>query len=139
MISKVLGIVIISSFAFFAQIFAQEAEVPDLYCRDDTGKPVEWFIVYKVPRNGNRGYLNSGSNYTYVVGDVIGSTSNPGSERNNASSRRKRSVPLSVESRLLEIKTRKVDVEYWHTSQYPIESKRSMVGRTLAPLYAFPA
>lgn len=122
-----LNAIMMIKFLIVVAIFGGTVLSQDLYCQDEEGNTVEWFIAYKVPRNGNRGPLNSGSNYTYVLGKQIKANPNAANSEENSTEGGDSGNSTKSDG-------------YWSISEngIPIESKRSIIGRTLAPLFAFP-
>lgn len=76
-------------------------------CFDDEGKPVDWFIGYKIPVLPNQEYpFNTGFSYAYITSDSM------------ANQNRK-----------------KTDSESWTVSEKLLDDPESMLSRTLAAAY----
>ena len=114
----------------FVAFFAIPALGEELACRDEDGNQVEWYIAYKIPRNGNDGQsLKSGSNYSFLLGPEIKKNDNP--PKPSVSLGYFGAAPPAAAPTALKN-------DFWRASVQPIESSRSMVARTLSPIYAYP-
>lgn len=114
-------------------------DVPKLLCRDDRGRPVEWFLLHRLPA-GTKDWDNyemKGDNYTYFAGHVIdeygigdwASSSATGRSGKQAWFECPPNDPIKWSSKL---------VPEWIVSDLSLLDKSSMLTRTLAPLYAYP-
>lgn len=96
-------------------LFFNGNSVHSLTCRDDEGKAVDWFIVYKIPllQNDPSKQLSSGYSYAFVAGPSL---------------RKKKSI-LSVFSRS------SAGQDAWKLSDKLVTDGSSIFGQTISPLY----
>ncbi|RWS04650.1 Deoxyribonuclease-2-like protein [Dinothrombium tinctorium] len=74
MLVQVITFLICFLFTFFADTFA------DIYCKDESGRNVDWYFLYKLPRIGNKDeFFSSGLRYAFITGKPI-SSKNGGTE-----------------------------------------------------------
>ena len=82
----------------------------ELVCRDEAGKAVDWYIVYKLPRQPSQpAPLNTGFAYAFLTGKAIGGHGN-----------------------------QKPQVSSFTLSKFLVKDEASIFGKTLAPLYKSP-
>ena len=79
-----------------------------LYCKDENGNDVDWFILYKIPfLQSDKDPLNTGFSYASLTGPAVNSVNGD----------------------------RPDEEWHWHLSKYSIRDRSSLLGQTLEPIY----
>uniref|UniRef100_T1HVY3 Uncharacterized protein n=2 Tax=Rhodnius prolixus TaxID=13249 RepID=T1HVY3_RHOPR len=63
----------ITLIAFFVVILLNIRAIrSSVQCLDESGKPVDWYVVYKLPNNAHKSYSESeGSSYLYITSETL--------------------------------------------------------------------